>query len=44
MVQGNLDLKSDPWPSISAEAKDCVKNMLTVDPSKVHEKHMLTEI
>ncbi|CAJ1967313.1 unnamed protein product [Sphenostylis stenocarpa] len=29
-----LDFKSDPWPSISASAKDLVKKMLVRDPSK----------
>lgn len=34
-LQGNLDLYSDPWPKISAEAKDCVRRMLEMDPAKV---------
>lgn len=29
-----LDLKTDPWPRISAEAKDCVRKMLARDPKK----------
>lgn len=33
-VQGKLDLQSDPWPKISAEAKDCVQRMLEPRPSK----------
>uniref|UniRef100_K3ZII4 non-specific serine/threonine protein kinase n=1 Tax=Setaria italica TaxID=4555 RepID=K3ZII4_SETIT len=32
--QGKLDLESSPWPSISASAKDLVRNMLTRDPKK----------
>ena len=28
ILKGNLDFQSDPWPQISAEAKDCVKQML----------------
>ena len=34
MLQGKLDLQSDPWPSISAEAKDCLRRMLEPDPAK----------
>lgn len=34
IVKGKLDLYSDPWPSISAEAKDCVRKMLEMDPAK----------
>jgi len=29
-----LDFSSDPWPSISASAKDLVRKMLVRDPSK----------
>ncbi len=32
-LQGKLDLKSDPWPNISAEAKDCVQRMLEPNPA-----------
>ncbi|KAF8018234.1 hypothetical protein BT93_H3201 [Corymbia citriodora subsp. variegata] len=32
--QGNLDLESDPWASISDSAKDLVKKMLERDPRK----------
>ena len=28
ILKGRLDFDSDPWPAISAEAKDCVKEML----------------
>lgn len=28
ILKGNLDFQSEPWPQISAEAKDCVKHML----------------
>ena len=28
ILKGNLDFQSDPWPQISHEAKDCVKQML----------------
>ena len=27
-MEGNVDLKSDPWPSISPSAKDLVRKML----------------
>ena len=32
--QGKLDLSSDPWPKVSAEAKDCVRRMLEPQPAK----------
>ena len=28
ILKGNLDFHSEPWPQISSEAKDCVKQML----------------
>ncbi|GMJ14146.1 calcium-dependent protein kinase 15 [Hibiscus trionum] len=34
IVEGGLDFKSDPWPSISESAKDLVRKMLTLDPKK----------
>lgn len=34
ILEGNLDLQSSPWPSISTVAKDLIKKMLTVDPKK----------
>ncbi|KAI3438381.1 hypothetical protein D9Q98_000813 [Chlorella vulgaris] len=34
ILEGNLDLVTDPWPKISKEAKDCVKRMLEPRPSK----------
>ncbi|KAK8961669.1 Calcium-dependent protein kinase 34 [Platanthera guangdongensis] len=34
IVEAPLDLKSDPWPSISDGAKDLVKKMLCKDPQK----------
>ncbi|KAL0030994.1 hypothetical protein WJX79_007525 [Trebouxia sp. C0005] len=34
ILKGNLDFQSDPWPQISHEAKDCVKQMLQQDPKK----------
>ena len=33
-IQGNLDLKTAPWPTISEAAKDCVRKLLTRDPSR----------
>ena len=33
-VQGNIDFKSAPWPSISEAAKDCVRKLLTMDPAQ----------
>ena len=32
ILKGDLDLASDPWPSISEAAKECVRKMLTQDP------------
>lgn len=34
ILEGKLDLSSDPWPQVSAEAKDCVKRMLEPNPAK----------
>jgi len=34
VLRGEPDLASDPWPAISAEAKDVVRRLLTVDPRK----------
>eukprot|EP00887_Chlorella_sp_A99_P004796 scaffold4.g4796.t1 len=43
VLKGKLDLVSDPWPQISEEAKDCVRRMLEVDPSKVIAGALPTE-
>lgn len=34
VLQGEIDFKSPPWPSISNSAKDLVKKMLIHDPKK----------
>jgi calcium-dependent protein kinase len=34
VLKGNPDFEGDPWPKISAAAKDCVKRLLTSDPKK----------
>ncbi|XVF63622.1 hypothetical protein PTKIN_Ptkin09bG0101400 [Pterospermum kingtungense] len=34
VLEGNLDLKSQPWPSISDAAKDLIKKMLARDPKR----------
>lgn len=34
ILEGNLDLQSPPWPSISDSAKDLISKMLTKDPKK----------
>ncbi|XP_035539723.1 calcium-dependent protein kinase 19-like [Juglans regia] len=34
ILQGEIDLESKPWPSISSSAKDLVRKMLTQDPKK----------
>lgn len=33
ILSGEVDLESDPWPSISADAKDLVSRLLTRDPA-----------
>jgi calcium-dependent protein kinase len=34
ILRGRLDFQSQPWPSISGEAKACVARMLEMDPKK----------
>nr|CAD70165.1 calcium-dependent protein kinase [Landoltia punctata] len=34
IMKDDIDFQSDPWPSISASAKDLVSKMLTRDPKK----------
>ncbi|KAK8626470.1 hypothetical protein V6N13_134113 [Hibiscus sabdariffa] len=34
ILEGELDFKSQPWPSISDSAKDLVRKMLTQDPKQ----------
>lgn len=34
ILEDELDLVSEPWPSISNSAKDLVRKMLTPDPKK----------
>ncbi|KAM3702853.1 hypothetical protein ACJW31_04G054700 [Castanea mollissima] len=34
ILQGKLDLQSEPWPSISDSAKDLIRKMLNRDPKK----------
>lgn len=34
ILEGNVDLQTAPWPSISDAAKDLIKKMLTWDPKK----------
>ncbi|KAI4341309.1 hypothetical protein MLD38_026045 [Melastoma candidum] len=34
VLKGELDFESEPWPSISDEAKDLVRRMLVRDPKK----------
>ncbi|CAI5518243.1 unnamed protein product [Closterium sp. Naga37s-1] len=34
ILRGRPDYASDPWPSISAEAKDLVHRLLTIDPPR----------
>ena len=32
IVRGDVDFERDPWPKVSAEAKDLVQNMLDPNP------------
>ena len=34
ILRGHIDFSSDPWPSISNNAKDLVKKMLRADPKE----------
>ncbi|CAK7346120.1 unnamed protein product [Dovyalis caffra] len=34
ILEGNLDLHSDPWPNISSSAKDLIKKMIRTDPKR----------
>lgn len=34
VLKGKVDFTTEPWPRISAAAKDCVMKLLTMDPSK----------
>ncbi|KAL6205124.1 hypothetical protein ACLB2K_022388 [Fragaria x ananassa] len=34
ILRGHLDFSSDPWPAISAQAKDLVRKMLNSDPKQ----------
>ncbi|KAH7437313.1 hypothetical protein KP509_05G065600 [Ceratopteris richardii] len=34
ILKGKVDLKNNPWPSISSEAKDLIKKILVQDPRK----------
>eukprot|EP00475_Leptophrys_vorax_P030938 TRINITY_DN4668_c0_g2_i1.p1 TRINITY_DN4668_c0_g2~~TRINITY_DN4668_c0_g2_i1.p1 ORF type:complete len:487 (-),score=78.41 TRINITY_DN4668_c0_g2_i1:262-1722(-) len=34
VLKGNPDLTSEPWPHVSDSAKDLIKRMLTLDPTK----------
>ncbi|XP_020205845.2 calcium-dependent protein kinase 11 [Cajanus cajan] len=39
ILHGEIDLVSDPWPSISESAKDLIKRMLDRDPKKRISAH-----
>jgi calcium-dependent protein kinase len=34
ILHGELDFHSMPWPSISSDAKDLIRKMLTKDPKR----------
>lgn len=39
ILQGKLDFKSDPWPTISEAAKDLIYKMLERSPKKRISAH-----
>ncbi|CAK7344897.1 unnamed protein product [Dovyalis caffra] len=39
ILQGKLDLESDPWPNISDSAKDLIRKMLERDPRQTITAH-----
>lgn len=41
ILRGHIDFTSDPWPSISPQAKDLVKKMLTSDPKSRLTAHQV---
>jgi len=41
ILRGHIDFTSDPWPSISAPAKDLVKKMLNSDPKQRLTAHQV---
>jgi calcium-dependent protein kinase len=34
VLKGHIDFKSEPWPHVSEAAKDCVRKLLEMDPTK----------
>lgn len=42
VLRGHIDFKTDPWPTISDAAKDCVRRLLEQDPSKRATTHQVT--
>ena len=34
LLQGNIDMKTAPWPQLSEAARDCVRKLLTRDPAR----------
>uniref|UniRef100_A0A251TE65 Protein kinase domain-containing protein n=1 Tax=Helianthus annuus TaxID=4232 RepID=A0A251TE65_HELAN len=41
ILKGHADFTSDPWPSISHQAKDLVKKMLTSNPKQRLTAHQV---
>lgn len=41
VLRGHIDFKTDPWPTISDAAKDCVRRLLEQDPSKRATTHQI---
>jgi calcium-dependent protein kinase len=34
VLKGKVEFETDPWPKISSQAKDLVKQLLQMDPTK----------
>ncbi len=34
VLRGSIDFKTDPWPKLSVDAKECVTSLLQQDPTK----------
>ncbi|KAK8598177.1 hypothetical protein V6N13_095565 [Hibiscus sabdariffa] len=44
ILRGHVDFSSAPWPKISAQAKDLVKKMLTLNPKQSYGSHVICMI
>ena len=42
LMQGEIDFDTQPWPRISNDAKDLIRKLLTVDPTKRITVHQVS--